>query len=214
MEFKHNFCESRLNECNSPELLNSLSSFFISIIPFIYGFPKDSLLFNFSVLFLIQGISSFIYHYYLNWFGKHFDESCMILMLYLGAYNLIKLYFKEGNRNINIFSTINNIYFILFISLNSLPYLDFYFPILFGIYVKFTLYFLVLTMFKYEVKYQKWAEPLLIASIGALCWIVSEINCNDYTKYGHVIWHVLFPIGFYRIILTVDDLLLSFKYTY
>ena len=69
-------------------------------------------------------------------------------------------------------------------------------------------------MFKYEVKYQKWVEPLLIASIGALCWIVSEIHCNDYTKYGHVIWHVLFPIGFYRIILTVDDLLLSLKYTY
>lgn len=214
MEFKHNFCESRLSDNTGPEMLNSVSSFFISLIPLIYGFPKDSLLFNFSILFIIQGISSFVYHFYLNWFGKHFDENCMILMMYLGIYNLIKLYFGDGNKNINLFSTINNVYFVLFISLNALPYLDFYFPIIFGIYVKFALYFLVLTMFKYEVKYQKWIIPLLISAFGASCWIVSEIHCNNYTKYGHVIWHILFPIGFYKIILLIDSLLISIKYSY
>ncbi len=138
----------------------------------------------------------------------------MILMIYLGVYKLIKIYFGEDNKNMNIFATINNIYFILFTSLNSLPYLDFYFPIFFGIYVNFTLYFLVLTMLKFKVKYQKWAEPLLIASVGASCWIISEIHCNEYTKYGHVIWHILFPIGFYRIILTIDNLILPVRYSY
>lgn len=214
MEFKHNFCESRLNNDIGPEILNSVSSFFISLVPFMYGFPKDSLLFNFSILFVIQGMSSFVYHFYLNWFGKHFDESSMILMIYLGIYNLVKLYFGEGNSNVNIFSTINNIYFILFISINTLPYLDFYFPIIFGIYVKFALYFLVLIMIKYEVKYQKWIKPLLISGIGASCWIISEIHCNNYTKYGHVIWHILFPIGFYKIILLIDSLVLPLKYNY
>ena len=207
MEFRHNFCESRLNNNTGPEMLNSVSSFIISLIPLIYGFPKDSLLLNFSILFIIQGISSFVYHFYLNWFGKHFDESSMILMIYLGIYNLIKLHFGSDNKNVNIFSTINNVYFILFISINALPYFDFYFPIIFGIYVNFALYFLIKTMLKYEVKYQKWLLPLLISGFGALCWIISEIYCNRYTKYGHVIWHILFPVGFYKIILLIDHLL-------
>ena len=38
-------------------------------------------------------------------------------------------------------------------------------------------------------------------SIGANCWIISEIWCNEYTKYGPVVWHFLFPLGFYKLVL-------------
>ena len=37
----HNFCESRLNNYNPPEIYNSYTSLFITIIPFIMGFPKN-----------------------------------------------------------------------------------------------------------------------------------------------------------------------------
>ena len=28
---------------------------------------------------------------------------------------------------------------------------------------------------------------------------VMELFCNKITKFGHVIWHILFPLGFYKI---------------
>ena len=28
--------------------------------------------------------------------------------------------------------------------------------------------------------------------------------CNEYTKYGHVIWHILFPLGFLQYIYNLD----------
>ena len=37
----HNFCESRLTNYNPPEIYNSYTSLFITIIPFMMGFPKN-----------------------------------------------------------------------------------------------------------------------------------------------------------------------------
>ena len=48
---------------------------------------------------------------------------------------------------------------------------------------------------------------LTLSFIGASCWIISEIHCNEYTKYGHVLWHILFPLGFYKLILKYDKIL-------
>ena len=47
---------------------------------------------------------------------------------------------------------------------------------------------------------------LMISSVGALSWIISEHYCNVYTKYGHPLWHLLFPLGFYRLILDYDKI--------
>ena len=40
-EVIHNFCESRLNNNQPPEILNSYTSLFITIIPLIYGLPHN-----------------------------------------------------------------------------------------------------------------------------------------------------------------------------
>ena len=37
------------------------------------------------------------------------------------------------------------------------------------------------------------------------CWIISELNCNEFTVYGHVLWHLLFPLGFYQLVLKYDE---------
>ena len=47
---------------------------------------------------------------------------------------------------------------------------------------------------------------LLYSLVGAICWITSEHYCIEETKYGHVLWHMLFPYGFYRLILDFDKI--------
>ena len=56
----------------------------------------------------------------------------------------------------------------------------------------------------YQIPY---IHNLSLSMIGALCWIISEVECNTYTQYGHIIWHLLFPLGFYRIILDFDKII-------
>ena len=51
---------------------------------------------------------------------------------------------------------------------------------------------------KYNYQYKRY---LFISSIGGACWIISESYCTETTKYGHVIWHWLFPLGFYQLIM-------------
>ena len=53
----------------------------------------------------------------------------------------------------------------------------------------------------YNIPYIK---NLFISFIGASCWITSEHFCNENTKYGHPFWHLLFPFGFYKLILDFD----------
>ena len=82
----HNFCESRLNNNNPPELYNSYTSLFITITPLILGLPKNIIFFNISCLLMFNGLASFYYHYELNWIGKQADEMSMILSTYFGIY--------------------------------------------------------------------------------------------------------------------------------
>ena len=65
-----------------------------------------------------------------------------------------------------------------------------------------TLYYIRLVAIKYGIVYKRY---LLLSLIGALCWIISELNCNEFTVYGHVLWHLLFPLGFYQLVLKYDE---------
>ena len=85
--FNHNFCESRLQNYQPPEIYNAYTALVISIVPFISGFPKDTKLYNVAIMFIMNGAASFHYHYYLDWFGKQADEVSMILATYFGLWN-------------------------------------------------------------------------------------------------------------------------------
>ena len=52
-EFKHNFCESRLQNNEGPELWNSYTSLVISAFPFLIGFPKSSMFYNIACMLSI-----------------------------------------------------------------------------------------------------------------------------------------------------------------
>lgn len=197
MEIVHNFCESRLQNHTGPEYFNSYSSIVITFIPIYYGLPKNYVLFNISILLMLNGLASFYYHYFLNFYGKQLDEINMILLCYLTSIFLIKIY--DNNLITNYLFT--NIYCLLFVVLNTNIENDILFPFLFTYYILYIIYLLNLNFINHNYIYK---YELIYCGIGSTCWLISEFNCNYYTKYGHVLWHLLFPLGFYKIILNYD----------
>ena len=214
-EVIHNFCESKLSNNEPPEILNSYTSLFITIIPIIFGFPKNNIFFNIACMFIFNGFASFYYHYTLSWSGKQSDEISMIMATYFGINGLLKIYFINNEPKLNFYSLFNNIYSILFIIINTNVSNDKFFPFLFTIHVLFTI-FLIHTISKNYDYYKDlvlYKKNLAISTCGATCWIISELYCNKYTKFGHVIWHLLFPLGFYKLILNFDKLLYNLLIT-
>jgi hypothetical protein len=201
--FKHNFCESRLQENQAPELFNAYSSLFISFIPILTGFPKNDNFKNITYMFILNGFCSYYYHYSLSWFGKQLDEVTMIIANYYGIRGLLQFYGKNFENTINMY---NISIMPLFIAFNTLPQFDYLFPNLFMIYVIFTTYLIKDISIKFNVA-KTTNKYLIISAIGGISWAISENICNEYTTYGHVLWHYLFPFGLYKIVLIYDDLL-------
>ena len=197
----YNFCESIINNNNPPELLNSISSLGISIIPLFIGLPKKSIILRYiGYIFILTGISSSYYHYNLNWIGKQADELCMLFLNLLGNIFLIKHIFKKNIYKI-FFNILNIIIFITLLILNLKIKNVLKFPKYYLIYSIFTIYLVI----KYTIKNKlNFLKNLLLSLLGFMFWIISEKFCNNYTFIGHSIWHILFPLGIYLIILNID----------
>lgn len=202
VKFKHNFCESRLNNYQPPELWNAYTSFAISVFPFILKFPKSNIFYNIACMLSINGFASFYYHYYLSWYGKQADEITMILANYYGIWGLLKMYYFTNKTKINWYNGWNSVFMVLFLVINTVSKNDYMFPNIFGFYLFFSIYLIYLVANKNNYSYKRY---LFISSIGGICWIISENHCTEITKYGHVVWHFLFPLGFYRLIINYDN---------
>lgn len=205
-EIIHNFCESRLNNNKPPEYFNSSTSLFITIIPLILRFPKSNIFYNVACMLAFNGCASFYYHYRLTWIGKQSDEISMILANYYGIWGLLKMYYFNDRNQLNWYNGWNSMFMVCFIVFNTILKFDYLFPNIFGVYIAFTLYYIRLVAIKYGIVYKRY---LLLSLIGALCWIISELNCNEFTVYGHVLWHLLFPLGFYQLVLKYDEKLID-----
>tara|TARA_B100000989_G_scaffold297850_1_gene284974 strand:+ start:1947 stop:2702 length:756 start_codon:yes stop_codon:yes gene_type:complete len=202
--FEHNFCESRLQNNEPPELFNAYTSLAITTYPFIMGFPKHLPFINVAYALAVNGFASFYYHYHLNWIGKQADEISMIFANYYGLHGLIILTNQKNIKNKRFFQFLNIFYMYLFLIINTIIKYDKFFPYLFSIYLLPTLYLIRKVAKKNNEHYIKY---LLTSFVGALCWIISEIHCTKHTQYGHVLWHFLFPLGFYKIVLNYDLIL-------
>ena len=201
--FEHNFCESRLNNNLPPEIYNSYTSLAITFIPLIMGFPKSNTFYNVACMLAFNGCASFYYHYTLSWIGKQADEVSMILASYFGIWGLLEMYYTNNQTLSNWYNGWNSMFMIIFIVMNTLVKYDVLFPYLFSMYIGVVLYLIDIVSKKYNKIYKPY---LMISFTGASCWILSEIHCTEYTKYGHVVWHVLFPLGFYKLIMRFDDM--------
>jgi len=209
-EFKHNFCESRLQDYQPPEIWNAYTSLVISAFPFIIGFPKSSMFYNIACMLSINGFASFYYHYHLNWYGKQADEITMILSNYYGIWGLLRMYYFYNKKPINWYNGWNSVFMVFFLVTNTVSKNDKLFPNIFTLYLGVTIYLIYKVSTKYNYSYRRY---LLTSGIGAACWIISEIHCTEVTKYGHVIWHCMFPLGFYQLIMNFDHYYTEMKYS-
>lgn len=202
-EVIHNFCESIMHHGHPPEYFNAFSSFFMTLIPLFLGLPKSMYFFYGGNLLLFNGFASFYYHFFLNFLGKQADEISMILISYFSIMGLIHMIHKDSTTKIKKYNLCNTLFAMCFMIFNTEIYFDFLFPYFFGIYVLFLLKCLYHVHRKFEVPM---LQNLGLSFFGASCWFVSELYCNQYTKYGHILWHLFFPLGFYRIILDCDEI--------
>jgi hypothetical protein len=202
-EFTHNFCESRLTNNTPPEFFNSYTSLIISVFPLVLGFPKNNIFYNVACMLAFNGFASFYYHYTLSWVGKQADEISMILATYYGMWGLLKMYYINSDRKLfNWYNGWNTMVMVSFLIFNTVSNYDFLFPYLFSTYILIVIWMIRTVALKYNLVYRSY---LLTSGIGAEAWILSEIYCTDMTKYGHVIWHILFPLGFYSLVLSYDE---------
>ena len=200
--FNHNFCESRLQNDTPPEIYNSITSIAVTIVPVVSGFPEYHPFYNVATMFVLNGFASCYYHYYLTWLGKQADEITMILANYYGMSGLIDLGYSKSTtrKQLHIFNTL---FMYGFMVSNTLIQNDKLFPTIFGVYIMGTLYMIRRVAYKYNASYKRY---LFVSFVGASCWIISEEFCNEYTVHGHSIWHLLFPLGLYQLILKYDKL--------
>lgn len=200
VEFKHNFCESRLQNNTAPEVWNANTALFITMVPMMVGFPKYPHFYNVACMLSFNGIASWYYHYYLNWMGKQGDEVSMILANYFGSWGLINMYYKQVDIR-NEYNRFNTLFMYLFLVINTIVEYDYLFPSIFGMYVCLSLYLIDKIAIRENLSYK---VDIFISLIGFSGWIISEYWCNERTVHGHSVWHILFPLGFYRILLRYD----------
>tara|TARA_B100001287_G_C22660708_1_gene520186 strand:+ start:742 stop:1368 length:627 start_codon:yes stop_codon:yes gene_type:complete len=203
LSFSHNFCESRINNNDGPEYFNAVSSLFMTLIPLLIGIPNNYHFKKVSYMLIINGGCSFYYHYSLSWLGKQLDEITMLLANYYYMNGLLNYYNDENI--INIANISNSIMLPVIISFNTIPQYDQYFVYIFSLYCFPTCIFIFDLAFKNNI-FKSVIMNTTISIIGAIAWFISEHNCNYVTTYGHIIWHLCFPLGIYRILKIYDNI--------
>ena len=163
--FNHNFCESRLQNNQPPEIYNAYTALVISVVPFISGFPNNPQLYNVAVMFVINGGASFYYHYYLTWLGKQADEISMILANYFGLWRFIDLAYDNPSKRQTL-KNLNTVFMYMFIASNTLVKHDYLFPNIFGFYVFMTLYIIRKIAHKHYISYKPY---LFVSFVESIC---------------------------------------------
>ena len=200
--FVHNFCESRLQGGKGPEVWNAVTSLAVTAVPFLFGFPVHGPFYGVACMLCVNGVASFYYHYTLSWVGKQADEISMILANHYGIWGLIDMR-CDATVARNRLSAANTVFMYAFLVSNTVHSHDELFPSMFGVYVAGTLVLIHQVADKFRTTYRNY---VLVSLAGFVCWVVSEHACGPYTMVGHPLWHVLFPLGFYRLLLHYDKL--------
>lgn len=200
--FYHHFCESRL--VHGPEYWNAYTSFFVSLVPCLFIKPHHLSFQQFAWMLMLNGPCSFYYHYHLTWLGKHLDETTMFLANYYLICGLSKFYEQKKRY---FYTLVNSALLPFYLTFNVFPQNDAYFPLLYSSYCTITCSLLLDITMKKKC-YLPMVRNLAITTFGASCWIISEAFCNESTVFGHVLWHLFFPLGIYRVVMMLDHMLL------
>lgn len=197
------FCEKKIYP-NQPEYFNSITAIYISIIS-LYFLRRTHNLSNNTILvyycICINGLSSFLYHWYSWYIFKLFDEFSMIIPIWLGISSIL------FDFNIPIpYIGLLTLYNIILLVFDVFVVFDNYFPIFLTLEL-----LLLFPLFYYSVKkYNKirnfptlFKDGLIgitVCSVSGIIWFVTELKCNKYLLFGHPLWHIGFSTGICYII--------------
>jgi hypothetical protein len=213
-------CERTLYP-DRPEYLNSFSALYMCFISAYYlsrqtsekfdqtNFLKNELLKkvqskqlltsnSISIIYwciFVNGIGSFLYHWYAWYIFKLLDEFSMIIPIWIGLCKIMH------NLNYSIYcSGILTFINIFLLVLNVFPWFQDYFPIAFAseIIILIPLYYQSLKYLKDEDSIG--LKGILICCSSGILWGVIEANCNKYLIFGHSIWHIGMSTGLCYII--------------
>lgn len=213
-EHDHNFCESSIYKNQQHgEYLNSISSLFISFIG-VYGLMKPyPYLFLYSSL-VVNGITSFFYHWYNNIGWGLLDRMSMVLIalsstqIFLDHIIIfIKLEkWKKRKQMMQWIYIFVTSYFTILLTISGLHMED-VFNGLFALFLGSLFIYMVLVHKHHgnltipkEVVQIGWNGSFMILVSGCF-WIFTETLCTTFpfVKYlfGHVWWHIFVSYGGY-----------------
>lgn len=204
----HSFCEINIYG-KLPEYMNSLSSLFLSFfgcVGIIYN-NKNSNINNIYSGLIINGISSFMYHF-TNQIGWGLLDRFSMILITIPCFNIITDLFKLTKIKKEILRIIINIYLSVLMTVTGL-HQEALFNILFSFYL------IGLCIFMYIIKYNNkyYSIPKKIINNGifgtfliifaVIFWIITEKLCYKFSfikyMYGHAFWHFGVSYGGYLI---------------
>ena len=192
-----NFCESKIYS-KQPEYLNSFTSLYLCFIAY-YNFYynrsklKNIIIYLYSFIF-INGIASFLYHWFGWYFFKLFDEFTMVLPLWLSISEIMYMLNYEIYKIIGL--TLFNVLLLIF---DVFMWFDFIFPLFFGLEFLTIIYFYNKAIEMYPDKTNDGIKGIIICSSAGLIWIVTEFMCNKFLIFGHSLWHIGIGYGIHNL---------------
>lgn len=218
-QFDHNFCESTIySDGPHPEYFNAFSSLFITFIG-LNALRKPHLSIFLSIMYSclsVNGVLSFLYHYYNSIGYGLLDRMSMILLGLSTSYNL----YTTSKRHFQISFYGNILIHLCMISFYSflLTVAGLHNEVLFN--ALFTGFLGSIVIYIYAI--EKYVEKRIIAFgwkgvryifASAIFWITTEGLCGHlpFIKYlfGHVFWHVFVSYGGYCVSIVPHYILLS-----
>lgn len=207
--FDHNFCEATLySTIQHPEYLNAISSLFITFVG-LNGMRKPHLTLLLSLSYAclsVNGILSFMYHYYNSIGYGLLDRMSMVLLALNTTYMFVQsLNILSKTTKVFLHGTIISYYSIL------LTVAGLHKEVLFNI--MFALFLLSIIGYMYIICILYNIIPLKIHNIGwrgvqyivysGIFWLGTEALCYQFSfiKYlfGHVWWHIFVSYGGYLV---------------
>jgi len=192
-----NFCERKLYP-NQPEYINAFSAFYISAISYYNLVTTQNKSTNLSIInwcICINGLASFLYHWYAWYLFRLFDEFTMIIPIWFGLSKI--LFDLDYNMHfIGIITLIN----MLILVFNVFPWFDQSFCISFLIELLLIIPFYCQALEKYPDINKDGIKGIIICSGSGIVWWITELNCNKYLIFGHALWHIGISTGLCYII--------------
>ena len=205
--FDHNFCEASVySTIQHPEYLNAISSLFITFVG-LNGMRKPHLTIILSLTYAclsVNGILSFMYHYYNSIGYGLLDRMSMVLLALNTTYMFTRSVINQPTiiANILIIS-----YYSMLLTVAGL-HKEILFNIMFGLFLlsivcyMYTIQLLSDNIIPLKIHNIGWRGVRYIVYSG-IFWVGTESLCYQFSfiKYlfGHVWWHVFVSYGGYLV---------------